>query len=262
VIGRALAVIWLAACGHLDFDPIAVTGDAAGDAAGERVVTVVQVAPPSLIAGVTSTSVAFPAPTAIGDLIVVATWNFCIGAATFTAASVADNAANPYAIAVVYNQATGECDGGTADVAIYYAPVVAPSSALSITVTPTGGSQDINVAAMEYRGLAGAVDTTNAVETPAAASPTTFASGSITTSESVELIVSVANVCNGYPNVGSWAELDGFTPRAAATDQQTQEAGMVGDRVASTAGMYEDSWTWTWTGGGPYPSVGAIAAFK
>jgi hypothetical protein len=266
----------LAACGRVGFDPFAAhstdggAGEGGGgtsdapDSGGAQAIKLVQIAGPSVVGGVAGTSVMFSAAPLTGNVIVVWVWTFKSGASSLGPASVSDNLTNAYVLGAVDNQNAGQCDGstGTAAAAVY-AAYVTMTGVLTVSAIPTGGApQEIGLLAIEYEGLAGVVDNDAHTESPGTASPMSISSNTLTTTPGDRLIVAVGNACSGAPNVGTWTDNSGFTVRAATGITNGAPPGIATDLITNQAGMHTDRWTWTYTGAGPFPGIGAIAAFR
>lgn len=253
-----VAVVCLAACGRVGFEPTTSPTDGASDSgdSGGTAPIAVQAAPPNYVNAATSQTT-FARPVTAGNLIVVYAWTFSQGTGTLPVGATHDDAGTSYLQAVT--AIAGNCAGGYASAAIYYG-VATAATAATVTVTAPNANSELGLAAVEYANVATLVDVAQK-ETAGTASPLVFESGAVTTSGPA-LLASVATECAGYPDPIMWSESQGFAALIEQGITFNLPPGFAGDRLVASAGMYRGAWTVDYTAGPPFPALAVIAAFE
>jgi hypothetical protein len=258
-------VLALAAVGcKINFDQVTSgDGGTSADAADGSVgsIKVVQEVQATSIADASSIQVALPAPPTLGNTIVAYLWTWTNGSTVLDAGSASDSFGNGFALAGARFTATGGCAAGMGGGGIFVAPVAnAFAAPYAVTVAPGGDTmQQLALAVVEYEGLsANPVQDSASMET-VGDTPLTFGTGTVV-AEADSLLVAVATECGGFPNPITWTST--FNVRGIESKTQSVPPGIAGDRIVSTAGATQESWTVDYTGSGPREAVGVIAALR
>jgi hypothetical protein len=214
---RALALLYLTACGRLAFDPL--SSQSASDAsptnldAATKPIAFVQHAENMTGAASTSISVQWPMPQTAGNMNILVFHHSFSQAIT----SVTDTSGNTYVLAV------GPVDHpNTGQETIMYAPGIAAATSNTVTVAfdMAGG---LYMSALEYAGLSRVDVTTSNI-----GSSTAMDSGTLTTTRAPTLLFAAA-----LPSGST------ITSDPAFTDRTNLGGGEIEDRIASAAGPFQ-----------------------
>jgi hypothetical protein len=252
----------LAACGRVGFDPVGDAAVATGgsDAAGSAAaIAFVQATAIQNTDNASQAAVTFSAPPAPGDLVVLAVWTFA-GTTMPEASGFTDNAGNAYELAT--SVTTTSCADGAGALAIYDTVAGSGQPALAVSYTPVGtATQDIDMMALEYTGVA-TLDRTAMMVTPPGASPHMFSSGTTAAlSADHELLVGVGFSCSGSPGTVTFTDDAGFTTRGQQNMTMNDSPGIIGDLIVDQGGTATDTWTATYQSDNEV-ELGAIATFR
>lgn len=262
------ALLLLATGCRIAFDTTDRSGvDAPSEDAAEpdsmlAAISAVQFTPLLSVDAVNPFVVTFPAPTTSGNAIGVLVWSWAPGSTAYPSNGVTDGLGNNYSQLQLYTSAIGTCAGGTGGAAIYLAPAIAGQANHAISLAIGGDSQQqVAMVAVEYRGLSANPFLQATSNVSNAASPLTIGTGTIPISQSDTLIVSVATLCGGYPDLVSWSNATGAITRGVQPETFFRAPGIAGDRVVG-AGTAEELWTAAFSGAPPVDGIGVIAAVR
>jgi len=187
-------------------------------------------------AGITATSSAFATSPVIGHTIVVLVWTWSEN--TTPTINVTDSAGNTYTVAA---QAIIDQSAWFESAAVFYAPVTATGSGMTVTVNmPNNDSEtQSRVVALEYSGVGSVDQAVTATGSSATASVATAAALAVPN----ELVVSAMGVDNPASLFTSITPSAGYTTQAVELQNSGDTAGGAATQTASSTAVQSITWT-------------------
>lgn len=185
----------------------------------------------------TTVTLSFTTPPKVGNHIIVAFWTWGNNVSSWNPNAVSDSYLNSYSL-VNQKPIIGTDSYNTA---IYYGRVSNTGSPFNVTINHSATPSVIEAVAIEYSGLAAInpISSLSALGTNPSAN-----CGPITTTKKIGLLVSVINSTTGA-NPATVTPPSEFSSIHSQLNGQTYEAGGLSEKIVTTTGTYNATWTIT-----------------